>query len=183
MLSRLVFSAAAILAFVGCASSGNADLAESDGPEAPGQSVSPLLREGLTTDVSWWTHDDEDGEDSTYLAFDGQTWSYGDGAGVFVDFPACANTAAFVASFTGMARGDWQYRASLRLTVEQNGLTQDVHGAQGYFTPTDGVDRVAISGVFTAPGEGPCRVGIKGRTFTGKFELFGGATFVVERHR
>lgn len=145
-----------------------------------------IYRPATSTDVSWWTHDDVDAADETYLAFTSQTYQSGEPSGVYVDLPDCQTGDTFTASFDGLAKGTWQYRASLRMTVTQNGETFDVHGAQAYLfqpvSPSD-VKAARLSGVFTVPGTGGCRVSIKGKTFSGALSLFGGAALVVTRHR
>lgn len=163
---------------IGC--NANGELATDDDI---GTAEQAIYRAGSSTDVSWWTHDDNGLADTTYATFSDKTYQSGDDYSVFVDVPACSPTDTFVTTFNGMARGDFEYRASLRLTVTQNGITVPIHGAQLYLEPSTRIQPVHILGPFTVTGSDTCRVGIEGKAFTKSLDLFGGATLFVTRHR
>lgn len=142
-----------------------------------------IYRKNTHTDVGWWAHDDNDGADSVYVSFNSKEFKSADEYGVFVEMPDCAPQQTFVVSFDGLARGDFEYRASLRLTVKQGDVVTPIPGAQVYLTPIPNVTSVHIGGAFIPAVVGRCHVGLVGKTFTNGIELFGAATLLVQRHR
>jgi hypothetical protein len=129
--------------------------------------------------MCWWINDDMGGADSAYAVFD----SIEEAASInaYVEFDCNAGSTASVA-FDGMGRGDFDYRASVRVTVEVNDETYAVPGAQRYVTPAEGsgIVPVSMSGVFIVPESGTCRVALRGKAFVGALELFGAGTLLVQ---
>jgi hypothetical protein len=142
-----------------------------------------IYRSNTSTDTSWWTHDDEDGPDSVYATFSTQAFATADDAGVFVDVPNCSPSDTFIAHFNGIAAGEFEYRASLRMVVQHAGSSFPIHGAQVYLPPINDVMPFHLTGVFTVPSNGPCRISLSGKSFTRSLELIGGASLIVQRLR
>lgn len=147
-------------------------------------------------EVSSWSRDDGDAADTTYMYVvspqsDGDLGDYVDGTafGVHVESP-CADGDLMVARFVGQAKGAWEYRASIRLTVQHSARDDaapiDVTGAQSYITrlPLEqDVRQIYLQGASEYSGpDGECRFSIKAKTFTGTMELFGSASLMVERY-
>jgi hypothetical protein len=173
-MTKMVYCLLPILALLasGCSNTENV-----------GEAVQAIYKPGLATDISWWTHDDEDGAETSYTTFDMQSFRVADDDGVFVDVPDCKTTDTFTVSFTAHSRGSFEYMASLRLMVGQSGDYTPIHGAQTYIEPRTALARIAMHGVFTVNKNETCRVALAGKAFTGALAMVGAATMVVERHR
>lgn len=158
-------------------------------PGQQAQSIAELKR----ADIGTWSRDDADGPDHTYMFIDatsaGDGYVHGTAPGVYADV-SCSAGDAVLARFVGQARGTWDYRAALRLTIslpdEQPVVYTDISGAQSYFDAPENDQEilpVTLQGVAYAPdGAKRCRVGIKGKVFTKTMELFGAAALLVERY-
>lgn len=153
----------------------------------PANQFVPVFWTPASSAVGIWQHDDQDGPDSAYLTFASQNYTTGP---VGIIIPAAEAGDLITVDFRGQLAGDWLYRASVRLFFVQDvdgdqEVAASFAGAQAYYPAPgpSGVHHVSLQGLQVVGADGPFRIGIKGKTFSGTARLFGGAVLSVTHHK